>query len=112
MTNYHRVSLGGRSGNMDGTVTQPHAHRGRLITSCIVLATLIAAHVALISLWSTKTLQKHLFSLDKVSEATQVVTVVSQATITLLLVVLSYVVQGVAADQIIRRSKLSILVLN
>lgn len=110
MTEYHRVSLNGGSGggaDIDETFTgtRPHTHRGRLVTICIVLTTLVAAHATLISLWSMETLQKHLFSLDKVSEATQAVTVGTQATITALLVALSYAVQGVAADQIIRRSK-------
>lgn len=103
MTTYQRVSLG--PAIMEGRPTPPQTHRGRLITSCIVLATLICAHIVLIVLWSTEALQKHFFTLDKVTEATQAVTVGSQGVITILLVVLSYVVQGVAADQIIRRSE-------
>jgi uncharacterized membrane protein YqaE (UPF0057 family) len=75
----------------------------RLITCCAVLALLIAAYVILIFLWASRTLDKHLFSITKISAATQAITLVAQAWITILLAVLGYVVQGIVADQIIRR---------
>lgn len=82
---------------------QQNHHRIRLVTTCVVLFLLVGAHTALISLWASHGLDKHLFSISKLSEASQVITIATQATITILLVLLSFAVQGVAADQIIRR---------
>lgn len=87
--------------------SHPHHHHShhkiRLIVACAVLFFLVAAHAVLAYLWGSHALDKHLFSISKVSERTQAITIGSQATITILLVILSFVVQGVAADQIIRR---------
>lgn len=84
---------------------RPNHHKIRLIVACAVLFFLVAAHAILVSLWASHALDNHLFSISKISERTQAITIGSQATITILLVVLSFVVQGVAADQIIRRRK-------
>lgn len=79
------------------------SHKIRLITCYVALALLIAAHITLISLWATHALDEHLFSVTKVNVATQAITIVAQAWITMLLTLLGYVVQGIMADQIIRR---------
>jgi hypothetical protein len=83
----------------------PQSSRQRLqkITCCVVLALLIAAHVILIYLWASRALDEHLFSITKVNAAAQAIALVAQAWITILLVLLAFVVQGIAADQIIRR---------
>lgn len=113
MANYHRVSLGATiPADKDEALTEPHSHPnlpGPLTGSGIVLAILLLVHIALISLWSAKTFQSHPFSLDRVSEATQLASVVTQVTITVLLIALVSVVQGGATDRIIRRSKSHVL---
>jgi hypothetical protein len=110
MYDYQRVSVSGgepdppaenKPEGPEGSLQQPQ--KIRLITCCVVLALLIAAHVALISLWASHALDKHLFSIAKLSAATQAITLVAQAWITILLTLLGVVVQGIAADQIIRR---------
>lgn len=108
-THHRRVSSDAGSIGKDKTRTQSPVYRGPLITSGIVLAILLGAHTALIILWSTETLKKHLFPLDRVSEVTQIVTVGTQTTVTVLLIVLSSIVQVVAADQVIRKSTLLLL---
>lgn len=85
---------------------QPHSHhRIRLVTSTVVLGLLVLAHTVLICLWGTHALDRHLFSISRVSQATQFISIGAQAIITFLLVLLSYSVQAVAADQIIRQSE-------
>lgn len=79
------------------------SQRVRIITSCIVLGVLAAAHVVLVYLWGSKILDKHLFSIDKVSMASQAISLAAPAFITISLVLLTVLVQGFAADQIIRR---------
>lgn len=80
-------------------------HRIRLVTSTVVLGFLVLAHTILICLWGTHALDRHLFAISRVGEASQIINIGAQATITFLLVVLSYSVQAVAADQIIRQSE-------
>jgi hypothetical protein len=106
MYDYQRVSTSeGQPGppaeEMQSSLQQ--SQKIRLTTCCAVLALLIAAHIILISLWASHALDEYLFSITKVSTATQAITLVAQAWITILLALLAFVVQGIAADQIIRR---------
>ena len=76
-----------------------------LVTCFVVVALLIASHITLISLWASRALDKHIFSISKVNSMTQFMTIATQAWVTLLLVVLSFAVQRIAADRIIRRGE-------
>lgn len=84
----------------------PTSKRIRFIICCAVLSILVTSHVVLIALWSSRALDKHLFSLAKVSLATQTTAIALQALITVLIVILTYALQGITADQIIHRRKL------
>jgi amino acid permease len=72
-----------------------------------VLTVLVAFHVVLIVLWvkQASLLDRHSFDVARLSEITQIISVVSQAWIVLSLAVFSFVVQSVVADRIIRRRK-------
>ena len=81
------------------------AYRRRLyiIASALILGLQLSAYSALLVLWRTNALDRHLFSLSRLSLVSQVVSAVSQALAISSLAALTFFVQGVAADRIIRR---------
>lgn len=81
------------------------AYRRRLylLASFAILGLQICAYSALLILWATKGLDRHLFSLSRLSLVSQVISVTSQALAISSLAALTFFVQTVAADRIIRR---------
>lgn len=80
------------------------SQRDRMITaSCVILSVLLIIHTIFIHLWSSKTLDKHLFPVDKINLASQIITITTQVLMAILLVSLTLVTQCIAVDQIMHR---------
>ena len=63
----------------------------------------ICAYLALLVLWATSALDRHLFSLSHLSLVSQVVSAISQALAISSLAALTFFAQAVASDRIIRQ---------
>jgi hypothetical protein len=76
----------------------PHA-----IAAQVSLSLLTTFHATLLVLWARGTLDHHLFSLQRIGFATQLIAVTTQVFSVLTLALLCFVIQAISSDQIIRR---------
>lgn len=88
---------------MIGLLDRAYRRRLHILASFAILGLQFCAYSALLVLWATNSLDRHLFSLSRVSLVSQVISVVSQATAISSLAGLTFFVQAVAADRVIRR---------
>lgn len=88
---------------MNRLLDEAHRRRLYILASFVTLGLQACAYLALLVLWGTKVLDKHLFSLSHLSLTSQVISVVSQALVISSLAALTFFVQAVAADRVIRR---------
>jgi hypothetical protein len=88
---------------MKALLSQTYRRRLYIIASFVILGLQAGAYLALLVLWHANTLDRHLFSLSRLSLVSQVVSVVSQALAMSSLATLTFFVHGVASDRIIRR---------
>jgi hypothetical protein len=88
---------------MKGLLDRAYRRRLYILASFAILGLQVCAYSALLVLWTTNSLDRHLFSLSHLSIVSQVTSVVSQALAISSLACLTFVVQAVAADRVIRR---------
>jgi hypothetical protein len=88
---------------MQGILDRAYRRRLYVLASFAILGLQVCAYSALLVLWATEALDKHLFSLSRLSLVSQVISVISQALAVSSLAALTFFVQAVAADRIIRQ---------
>jgi len=88
---------------MKGLLEKAHTRRFYILASFAILALQLGVYATLLILWHTNTLDRHLFSLDRLSLVSQLVSVVSQVLAISSLAALTFFVQAVASDRVIRR---------
>ena len=88
---------------MKGLLDKGYRHRLYIITSSAILGLPVCIYSALLVLWHTNTLDGRLFSLSRLSLVSQIISAVSQAFSISSLALLTYFVQALAADRVIRR---------
>ncbi|KAF9509067.1 hypothetical protein BS47DRAFT_182415 [Hydnum rufescens UP504] len=80
--------------------------RASAIYTCIFcLSCLVLFNIAILLLQATHFFEKHLFDIRKISAVSQIASVTTQASTVIVLIILSYVMQLLASDTIIRRSQ-------
>jgi len=94
---YKSVPMKTQSRHFFSTLT-PHA-----IAAQASLGLLTAFHATLLVLWACGTLDHHLFSLQKIGFATQLIAVTTQVFSVLTLALLCFAIQAISSDQIVRR---------
>jgi len=89
----------------------PRSNRGEfgfnfhLAVAIISFSLLLAIYAALLTLHATNALDSQLFSIDRIDKVTQIVVGVSQTSIIILTAALSFTLEALASDAVLRRSK-------
>lgn len=88
---------------MKNLLDKVHRRRLYILASFAILGLQLCAYAALLVLWATNALDRHLFSLSRLSLVSQIISVTSQALAISSLAALTFLVQAVASDRVIRR---------
>jgi hypothetical protein len=74
-----------------------------LTASIISFSLLTAIYATLLALWATGALDSQLFSVDRIDKVTQIVVGISQVSVIILTAVLSFSMEALASDAVLRR---------
>lgn len=88
---------------MKNLLDKVHRRRLYILASFAILGLQLCAYAALLVLWTTNALDRHPFSLSRLSLVSQIISVTSQALAISSLAALTFLVQAVASDRVIRR---------
>jgi len=76
-----------------------------LAAAIISFSLLVVIYATLLALWASDALDSQVFSIDRIDKVTQIVVGVSQTSVIILTAALSFTMEALASDAVLRRRK-------